>query len=620
MSRSKSKSKLPENFDLTGLCVAVQQARLSQQRPREERVAAVRQYAGRHYAEEGSQKAVPVNLLGLYVQVMSRSLVAKNPRVMLSTFIQRFKPIVSAMESWANKQVQKIQLAKTLERGVVDSFFNMGIVKVALASPADAAANNWNLKAGEAFAEIVDLDDFVFDVHCRDFSKAGFLGHRVRVPLRAVKKWLEDRSQQEYLDSLEGSEDSFFNQQGDERISMIARGYYSNKEEYEEMADLWEIYMPRERLVITLLEQQLAGPTAGGMNEPLHVQPWLGPDCGPYHLLQLGTVPGNAPPKAPIMDLIDLHEAVNRCYRKLFRTIDRLKEVTVCRDGHTEDGAHIMEVSDGDMVTVGDPSSLVQLVFSGNTLQTLLLVAPHLRDLFSWMAGNLESMAGLSPQAKTLGQDEMLKASASLTVSDMQDRTVDWTSGILGALCWYWHYDPYNVMQTEYQIKGLKGVGIQRTIKPEQRRQYPFEALDIKTDPYSMQHQTPESKMAQLNQVVTQIVLPILQLLVQQGVQLDISAYLQKLGTFLDMPDLADILTIAEPPAPPDGAEGGGGGPGPIQPAQTERKYTRTNMPGRTRQGDDQQMRAAVLGVNPGGNPNTARGPRNMIGALANPS
>lgn len=601
MARSQ---KLP--FDLTALCQAIQQSRLTLRRPREERTYAVRQYVGKHYSEEAARQMVPVNLLGLYVSIMSRSLVAKNPRVMLSTFEREMKPVVSAMESWANEEIENIQLANTLERAVVDALFNIGIVKVGLATPADAALLNWDLRAGQPFAERVDLDDFVYDIHARDFSEAGYLGHRVRLPLQALKSWLKSKKQ---LQDLAGQEDEFFNHEGDERVSMIGRGYYSNREEYEAMVDVWEIYLPRHKLVLTLLDQHLSGPNEQGDASPLHVQRWLGPPHGPYHILGFGIVPGNCMPKAPVMDLIDLHEAVNQCYRKVFRTVGRLKEVTAYRDGADRDGKAALEASDGDAIAVTDPQNLVQIVFSGTTLQTLLLVAPHLRDLFNWLAGNIEAMAGLSPQAKTLGQDELLQAGASKTMQDMQDRCLGLATSVIKSLCWYWHHDPFKVMHSEYQIQGLPGMGIKRSVAPKQRRQGRFEDLKVLVDPYSMQHQTPQTRMAQINQVVTQVIIPMMQLLVQSGHSFDVQAYLQKLSKYMSMPDLADIITIQEPPQPDGGSGPAGGSEMGPQPAQTERKYTRENVASRTRQGDDLNLMNAVRGVNPGGAAETANRP-----------
>ncbi len=268
-----------------------------------------------------------------------------------------------------------------------------------------------------------------------------------------------------------------------------------------------------------------------------------------------------------------------------------------------------MQLNDGDLGRCDDPQNVVQLVLSGNTIQTLLLVAPHLKDLFSWMAGNLEALAGLSPQAKTLGQDELLHTSASLTVTDMQSRTLQLTSSVMSALCWYWHHDPQNVMRAMHTLPGMPEFQQSVQVSPQQRRQGLFEDLGIKVDPYSMQHSTPEKRMQQLQSVFQNIIIPLMPLLQAQGVTVDINAYLEKVANYQDMPDLSDVITIQAPPGP-DGSGGGGasGGAQPLPgPANTNRTYTRENVAARTRQGDDLNMMNAMRGINPGGAPNMAK-------------
>jgi hypothetical protein len=600
--------------DIVRLCQSMQRARLVLRRVREERREIVRQYVGRHWAEEGTRERVPVNLIALYVSIVSRSLVPKCPRAMLSTFQQQFKPVVAAMQAWANKEIEDVRLENSLRRCVTDALFSIGIMKVALAAPDEAAGMGWNLRAGEPFAECVDLDDFIYDAsHARDLSQSGFIGHRRRVPLEAVK---DSKIYGKYRKDLSASNDPLINQEGDERVSVLGRGYYGDQEEFEDMIDLWEVYLPRHRIILTLAEDQLSGPTEKGSDEPLRVQRWLGPDTGPYHILSYGMVPGNAMPKAPLQDLIDLHEAVNRTYRKLIRTIDRIKENLLVESGATEDAQRIIDASDGEGVRVDRVDKLKQMVFSGQSLQNLLLVGPHLKEMFSWMAGNLEMMGGLSPQSKTLGQDKMLEENASRTVASLQQDTVNWTADVLKALCWYWYHDPFKVMETAHALEGLPGLEIQRQVGPTGsglalRRDRPWAELEVKVDPYSMQHSTPQSRMAALNQVVQTILIPLMPVLQQQGIGFDVSAWLKKMAAYMDQPDLSDIITIT---APPEGEAPSSGGEGP-KPAETTRNYVRENRPERTQQGNDMLLRNSLMGVNSGGNPNQRNGSPMGVGA-----
>src|SRR5207253_775171 len=141
------------------------------------------------------------------------------------------------------------------------------------------------------------------------------IGHRYRAPLEVIRN---SKIYSKGRKDLSPSTDTAYNLEGDERISMIGRTYLGmDSEEFEDFVDLWEVYLPRHRMVLTLIDDQLTGASKTGMTngspaDALRAQHWLGPETGPYHLLSYGMVPGNAMPKAPIMDLIDLHIFANQ--------------------------------------------------------------------------------------------------------------------------------------------------------------------------------------------------------------------------------------------------------------------------------------------------------------------
>lgn len=583
--------------DISRLCSAMQKSRLALRQPRSERLHAVKQYIGAHYSEEANIQAVPCNLIATYVGIVGRKLIANHPRVMLSTMLQSSKPTVNAEESWVNKQIEKIQLKNTLARAVIDALFSLGIVKVGLATPADAAMLNWGLSAGEPFAEVVDLDDFVYDVHARDFSQASYIGHRYRVPLKAIK---ESKIYGKQRKELTASDDPIFNLEGDERISILGRTYYAQGEEFEDMVDLWEVFLPRHQLVVTLMDHQLAGATVEGFDpfrgKALRIQRWLGPLQGPYHFLGLGgIVPGNAMPKGPIQDLIDLHEAVNRMLRKLIRGCDRLKENTFVQGQASEDGSRLLKSNDGEIIKVDHPDMINRVVMGGPD-QNLFQVFGAFKELFSWLAGNLDSMGGLSPQAKTLGQDEMLAQSSSATITSMQEQTVNLVRSVTSALIWYEHHHPTKVMRTHKNIPGLNQP-LMRRVTPQQRQQLPWEELEIQVDPYSMQAATPQSRLSDLNGVMSGVIIPLAQQLAAQGIIPDMNAYLAKIAKYMNMPDLPDIITYAEPPQP-EGQPSPGGGSPPPQPANTTRNYVRRSVGGATAGG---QMLQTANAMKPNG-------------------
>ncbi len=601
-----------KEVDLGRLCASMRDDRQALRYARESRREITRRLAGMHWSEEGTSYTNPVNLLDLYTSIVSRMLVPNNPRWLLQTWDRQNKAAVSAMQSWGNKEIVRMGFKETLERIVVDALISVGIAKVALADPGDSARMAWRLSAGQPFVEQVDLDDFVRDVHSRDFAQDGYIGHRFRIPLDVAK---DSKIFSKERLSLEPDVDEAYNAEGDERISMLGRTYYStNNEEWEDMVTLWEVYVPRHRLVFTMHDTQLEGPNAEKgsklYGKALRVQRWLGPDRGPYHILGYKTIPGNAMPKGPLQDLVDLHDPVNNIYRKLISQAQRQKQLLGCVGGADADVQRIVDAMDGEAIRMDSPEKSVVRDFGGPNQQNFLM-GGHLKDMFDFMAGGLALIGGLAPQSKTLGQDKMLNASASGQVSAMQDRTVGFTAGCLRALGWYWWNHPQLVMRTHEALPGIPDMGIQRTVLPSQRMRGRFDDLELEVDPYSMQYSSPSDRLQAMNSVVQGILVPMMQVLQQQGIAFDMQAYLSKVGVLMNMPDLSDIVTIQEPPQ--HDAQGGGGGPAgaggapaPGTPPQTTRNYVRHSAGSDTPQNRDATLMNSLNAHQPSQNGNGA--------------
>lgn len=587
--------------DVNRLCEAVGKARLTLKRYRAEMREMVRQSVGAHWSDEGTQESVPLNLIAIYQSIVGRKLVPQSPRVKLSTWNKSDKAAVNAMESWANTEIENMNFAQTLRRVVTGALYSIGITKVALATPADAGHRNWALSAGTPFADEVLLDDFVFDVHARCFEEVGFLGHRSRVPFDLIKD-----SRLYDAKGLQATEDKFYNTEGDERIGVLGRSFYSNREEYEDFVDIWEIYMPRHRQVITITDDYMSGPSVGQGGKPLRVVDWIGPDEGPYEILGYGLVPGNAMPAGPLQNLKDLHMAANNILRKQIRQAQRQKEQLLVGGGATEDAQRITAASDGDAVKVDNAEACQPRLFGGPNPQNFALLTA-LQQMFSWSAGNLDIIGGLSPQSKTATQDKMLNDNSSALMMAMQETTVSHARRVIKRLCWYWWNHPQKVMETTWSPQGMPEYSIQRKVHPKGyqgpglKRTGRLADMDVQVDPYSMQSQTPASQLAAMDQMIMQIVLPALPLLEKQGIVLNMGKYLSLRGKLMNMQEITEILSITEPPQ----TEGSSGGPQePGMPQSTERTYTRRSEANNTADNQAANTQRMMEGVQSGGQEN----------------
>lgn len=548
------------------LCQAVQESRQALEFARMERVDSVRLTVGTHCLEHGSRKRQPVNLLSLYKRIVLRNLISKNPRFGLRTFERSLKPTLSAIESFGNQQLKRMKAVETFREVADDALHSIGILKVGLTTPGESALSGFAMKAGMPSMWRVDLDDFVYDIHARDFRFPSFIGHRYRVPRRSVTT---DKTYGRERKDIVASEDPWSNESGDERISSLGRGQ-GNILEFEEMVDLWEFYLPRHRLIVTFQSDTAGLPVPNERGKPLKVQKWVGPYCGPYHFLRLGRVSANAMPHAPIMDLIDMHEAVNRNWRKTIDQMGDQKTVLLVPGMLQADVERLMRANNSEAIRYdGPPPTPVDY---GGPNAAMFQATDAMTKLFSWLAGNLDMLGGLSPQSKTLGQDKLLAQNASGAMIDMQEEMVNLTSSAIGALCWYWIKNPFDNLKTAYPLPGLPGEELLRTVTPVQRLDIDFDEVDVVVEPYSLRHQTPGEQAQALQQLVTATILPLMPLMQQQGIGFDLNVYLTKLGKLLDQPDLVEILTVAEPPMESAGRET------PRMPQSTERTYTRRSL------------------------------------------
>lgn len=585
-------------IDYSRFCEAHKRDRISLRVFRENRVAAVQLFAGNRWSEMGSEKDQPLNLLALWVRTVRRLLVSQFPQMMFSTDQREQKPAVAALQTWANREVKEMGLAKEINRATLDAMFTLGIMKVGLATPADASMAGWNMTAGTPFAKAIDFDDFSYDVHARDFDEVEYIGHRFRPRAEVIMDSILYGKERK---DLTISTDNPYNLEGDLRVNTLGRGPYTyDSQEAFDRVDLWEFYFPHEKLIVTFANDDLTGASVGKNLKPLREVEWVGPDTGPYIDLGFDLVPGNAMPKAPIQDQIWFHESVNGMLRKLDRQAHDTKEILPVSTGRLEDGTRAIRTNDGEAFQCDNPGELKPLVFR-TPMPALVQLGVHFKDLFSYQAGNMDMYGGLAPQAKTLGQDQMLAQNASGLITDMQATEVGFVERVARSLAWYWWHDPFKVMKTTHSLPSVPDMQIVRRLFPGNhpdptalRRMGKFSDLRLEVNPYSMQHQTPQQRLAALWSIVEKTG-PMMGLMQQQGMMLNIKYLLQKTAEYGDMPDLEELYTISGM-TQQDSQDSNSGGTPTGPPASTERTYTRRSLGGDTPQNREAAMMNNVNG------------------------
>jgi len=552
---------------------------------RERRMSSVRAYLGAHYGFGGER--MPINMIELALGIFRRQLAARNPGVIIKSRSRELAPVARKLELTVNNVVKEIDLAGTLQQIVFDSIFSIGVVKVGLTEHANLIGRLHDQDL--PFVDPILLDDLVLDMRAARWDSQQFTGNRYVVPFEMAK-----RSKLFDLKGLEPTRPTPHNETGDMRItSLSTQGIMDEDAELMPTIELWDIWIPSEGKVCTY-----ASDDSGKIrcDRPVREVEWDGPEEGPYLHLSLGELSGNLMPVPPVNNLIDLNDAINRSFRKLVRQSERSKQVVLVAGGADEDGSRIVDCEDGDVIRVDRPEAMQQVMFGGPDQMTLAFTM-QMRDLFSYIAGNLDSMGGLSNSAETLGQEQLIHASSSQKVRDYQSRMLVFVKKIVKQIAEYVFLDP----ETRWQIMlplAQNGIEIPLDFLPEERDESDFLEMEFDIAPASLQDPSNVQRVEMLTKMVSQYLGPLLPAMQMQGTTIDVSEFVDQVAELTNTPELKDLVTIAQvaQQSAQESAQGEGVGATP-KPAITTRRYERRNIPtGGTRSARDNMAVRALSG------------------------
>ena len=550
------------------------------------RADAVRQFVGSHYGSNGTQERVPINFLELAVTIYNMSLAARCPRALVVPRVSSLKAEAATLGLALNHLAKEIRLGTALRRAVRDALFGMAVVEVGSAAGRTVEIDGEPVDVGQPFADNVSLDDFVADMSAKNWERVEFMGHTYRVPLVDLQdNEFYDQDVVRTLESLGMDREDI---PAGERASDIGTGRkeYSDETEYRKHVDLLQLYLPYENLIVTV-------PAGGNWDKPLNMYEWQGPERGPYHLLGFGEVPDNLMPLAPVDLWLDLHYLANRLFVKLGRQADRQKNIGGVAPEAASDAEKIIQATDGELINIKHPEGIKAIRLGGIDPQNLGFLL-QIQDIFSYFGGNLDAIGGLGAMSETVGQDQLLTASASKRIQYMQDTVYEFAGGIEEALAWYLMYNP--LIELPLIKQTASGREIPVTYRAWEREgdylDYNYEIV-----PYSMQYESPRQRLNGLLTIFTQLFIPLAPVMAQQGIGINYQALSRQVSELSNLPELNDLLIFSQP-APNPGEIGPVGQP-PRQSPVTRRENVRINRSGATLGGKRQILAQALFGGNP---------------------
>ena len=282
-----------------------------------------------------------------------------------------------------------------------------------------------------------------------------------------------------------------------------------------------------------------------------------------------------------------MHKLANNVMRKMDRQARRQKTVYGVRPGGETDASVVMQANDGQMIKMHDPRNVSTLNFPG-VESGLMAFLIQIKNMTSWLWGNLDALGGLSPQAETLGQDRLLSASASQRLLRMQSTVTEYAHECIWTLSELLYNDPLITLPLTKRIDNYE---IQTLWTPEDRES-DFMEYNMKLEPYSLQYRSPSERLETIRQTMMQLVFPFSQMMAMQGIFVDFEKLYRTVAEYTGLDELNDILIYTNQRQTEQGPVRS------LQSPVTNRINTRVNRPGATSQGQDEAMTRHLFGMN----------------------
>ena len=462
-------------------------------RTKESRLKFLRAYATRHHTSSGkvadNGRADPLNLVFQATQTLVPNLVYNDPKVSISAKFMDHRFYAEVLALAGNHAAVEIRLRNVLRKVITDAVFLFGVTKSGIAAGDQMVwTGNEYTDLGQVYTERVDVDDYVLDAMARDKDEAWLEGDRIRIPKEiALENGLVDKPMAERLSSSYQ-----FPFQPGKKASQITgdvKSSWGEANELVEFIDLIELYLPKDRRLVTIPFD----PSGGTTDSYLKDVDYEGPESGPYDMLGFAYIPDNPFPVAPAMVWYDLHEAINSVARKATRQAQRQKVVLAYEGTAWEDAQDIVDADDGESVRVDNVDALKEVAFGGAVDDGFKYVE-WAQQKFSEMAMNVDLLSGSGTSEPTATQSEMVQANTSIRLADMQNVVYDFTAEIFKKIVFYLHTDPLIELPL---IRRTKGVDEQVYYTPEMR-EGDWLDYNISIVPFSMARADPNVQTRRL--------------------------------------------------------------------------------------------------------------------------
>jgi hypothetical protein len=468
-------------------------------------------------AEGKENKSHPINLIERGLSILVPYLVMNNPHLLITTKKKQYKPFAQTTELAFNHLINEIKFASlSLRPTIRDAMFGLGIMKTGLMKSHEVEIFGHLHDIGQVYSDPVDMADYIGDPNANSFEQFEFEGNFYRIELEAARELYPnhvDLLQPSY--TLHGDN----NQYGTEKIGKSAAndGQFDSLRSFVRLADIW---IPDENIIVTI------EPSSKRIIRTVDAET---PEGGPYDKLFFSDFPGTSLPIPPVWYWLDMDTAMNVIVNKMRKQAESQKTVLAYEGSAVDDAERLAAAGDRQAIKVSDTDGLKNIEWPGIDSEHYNWIN-YLEHQFSSQANNLEVLGGRGSSADTLGQEQMMQANASRSVDDMTNSVYEFAKNISKKMVFHFWSDP---LISVPQIKRIEGFGDIPVVFDRAARDGEFWDYEFNIEPYSMQRLSPTVEFQRTLSLLTQWIIPTMQIAAGQGAQVNIpkaTAHLAKMA------------------------------------------------------------------------------------------
>ena len=524
---------------------------------RNTRTAMYRKLAGNLYPGNGFGLSgiEPVNIFYTNTAMYLSFLVGSQPRGRIRTRFPAYRATAQAFSLHLDGLLRRLDAEGIMRELAMDALYSFSVAFVGLRRKGETLINGRAVTLTEPYFERIDPDDFVMDVNTRSMKDAWWIGHSFFMSTEEAKERFEN------TEKLTPHTDGTYAKKPQEDIKGKAKVV---NRDYKEMSLLYQVFIPETQQIVYL-------PAINQGTEPLDVVDWTGPPQGPYVMGEVMPLPNNPRGVPPAAQWLDMHNLINTIVRKFQTLMREYKTVTAGSFGSEEDMEKLEKAPHGSKLILQDVDNIKQFQ-TVEPPQSLMMFAQWAMHLASFVGGNSDLLGGMSANARSATEADILRSNSSTRVNDMRIQLEKQASDIFEHLCFY---EMSDTMIDATVYKEIDGTGLtipMRINRKTMQGEHWDYIYDIK--PYSMGPKDPRKAAQDIMLLFNQAILPMAGLAPNIGQQLDVPRMLQKVAEELGIDDF-DEFFIADPGLNLNSGQGDQGGD--IREQMSE--STRTSIP-----------------------------------------